>query len=98
MKSKNIEDSSSSIPISKKIDQSLNYKYASSIPEYLRIDPKSLEKSQNNQNDRIYILSKQENDGWLTVDSTTLNRKNAYEKQKKLLVNRETSPLSPNWM
>ena len=38
--------------------------------------------------------------GWLTVDSKTLSRKNAFEKQSKnsKLNNKVTSPLSPDWM
>ena len=43
------------------------------MPDYMRIDPNILEKG-SNKPERVYILSKQENDGWLTVDNTTLNR------------------------
>lgn len=43
-------------------------------------------------------MSKQRDDGWLTVDSKTLNRSQAFEKQATRLVNRETSPTSPSWM
>lgn len=48
--------------------------------------------------ERIYIISRQQNDGWLTVDSKTLDRNQAFEKQSTKLVNRETSPTSPSWM
>ena len=38
--------------------------------------------------------------GWLTVDTRTLSRKQAFEKQmeRKANNNKVTSPLSPDWM
>jgi hypothetical protein len=39
--------------------------------------------------------------GWLTVDSRTLNRKPGFERHcagKNLLNNKDNSPLSPEWM
>lgn len=44
------------------------------MPDYMRIDQNLLDKGSSNHPERVYILSKQENDGWLTVDNTTLNR------------------------
>ena len=40
----------------------------------MRIDPYYLDKNNIKHPDRIYIMSKQRDDGWLTVDSKTLNR------------------------
>ena len=64
----------------------------------MRIDPHHLNSKNHQHSDRIAILSKQYNDGWLTVDSNTLNRKDAFEKNKHKIINRETSPMSPFWM
>ena len=70
--------------------------YELSIPDYLRINTEYLDPKNNHHPNRISVISK--SNGWLTVDSKTLSRKNAYEKYNVCLVNRETSPLSPSWM
>ncbi len=70
--------------------------YKKSVPDYMRINPEHLDSANANHPNRISVISKA--NGWLTVDSQTLSRKNAYEKYSVRLVNRETSPLSPSWM
>ena len=72
-------------------------KNARALPEYLSLNSDLVRKSkQNNQNVRIGVLSK--TNGWLTVDSKSLSRRNAFENTMQSLQNRETSPLSPQWM
>ena len=44
------------------------------------------------------VFSGQYKDGWLTVDSDTLDRADAFEKNTHKFVGRETSPTSPFWM
>lgn len=71
----------------------VNFKpHSDSIPDYLKIS----EQDKSKQPGRIYIMSRA--NGWLTVDSQTRDRKNAYENQSTKLINRETSPTSPQWM
>lgn len=70
--------------------------YQPSVPDYLRISADKLDKKKIKHPDRIGVISK--TNGWLTVDSNSLSRVNAYEKMSHELVNRETSPLSPDWM
>ena len=70
--------------------------YQASVPEYMRISAEHLDRRNINHPERIYVISK--SNGWLTVDSQALSRKNAYEHMPTQLVNRETSPLSPSWM
>ena len=67
----------------------------------MRISVEHQDRLNINYPDRMYLISKNDstkNNGWLTVDSQTLSRKNAYENKTSLLVNRETSPLAPSWM
>ena len=62
----------------------------------MRISAEHLDRRKIKHPERIYVVSK--SNGWLTVDSQALSRKNAYEHMPTQLVNRETSPLSPSWM
>ena len=47
------------------------------MPDYLRISVEHQDRLNINYPDRIGVISK--NNGWLTVDSLSLSRKNAYE-------------------
>ena len=71
-------------------------KYQHSHPDYLRVSPEHLDRKKINHPERISVLCKQ--NGWLTVDSQTLDRSQAYEKQSVSVNLRETSPTSPSWM
>ena len=71
------------------------YQYQFSVPDYLKLKDEHIS-GQTKHPERISVISK--SNGWLTVDSQNLSRKNAYENQKDQLINRETSPLSPSWM
>ena len=66
-----------------------------SMPDYLRVSNQQKDPSDQFP-ERITIISKA--NGWLTVNSKTVNRRQAFEKEKSKLVVRETSPLSPSWM
>jgi hypothetical protein len=71
----------------------INKRVHNNVPEFLRIDTSNnLDDAQKN----IAILSK--TNGWLTVDSKSLSRKQAFERTSVGMNNKTTSPLSPDWM
>ena len=82
-------------------------------PDYLKIDTANMKhnpmastldvgtKTTQNKDEQTNVSIISRTNGWLTVDSRTLNRKQAYERHaagSNMLNNKETSPLSPDWM
>jgi hypothetical protein len=72
------------------------------MPDYLR----HLDNPANNidvakeaatkNKDTMTVVSKI--NGWITVDPDTMNRREAYEKRRKLSNIRKTSMMAPTWM
>ena len=76
--------------------QNQTHKYQESVPDYMRIDEYFLKKENIKHPERISILCK--NNGWLTVDSQTMDRNHAFEKNTQDQNLKQTSPSSPDWM
>ena len=88
----------SSISKSQNFNKSMENKefYQNSVPDYLRISEFFLNKKNIQHPDRINVLDKF--NGWLTVDSKTLKRGDAWEKKTDDFNLRKTSATSPEWM
>jgi hypothetical protein len=78
------------------IKDSYRTTYKPSVPEYMRIDEFYLDRKNIKHPERIAVVDKM--NGWVTVDSTSLDRKGAFEKKKTNIDNRKTSSTSPEWM
>lgn len=71
-------------------------RYQGSVPDYLKIEEHYLDPKNVKHPEKIAVISK--NNGWLTVDSKTLNRQQAFEKVIKSSNLKQTSATSPDWM
>ena len=101
----------------KKQESAVNINYTGAFeqegPDYLKIDTTNMKHNPlsstletpggttKNKAEQTNVSIISRTNGWLTVDSRTLNRKQAFERHvsgSNMLNNKETSPLSPDWM
>ena len=73
--------------------------YKRQIPDYLRLmeDPRNQVKlSEVDKTGMVTIVSK--NQGWITVDPKSMNRRKPFEREGNANDNTKTSILTPSWM